>query len=748
MNKLEPFVYYDWKKTILKNKKENYSINEIVPKTFYKELNGGKVFKSKLNGTWKSWHLTDEAEGPHPILKCTIDDGYLEISTKDSYEKHSLKDVEIKICMTIRPNSDGTYSLYKDSFYIKNNSLNVSESDLIISHHLDKLILTYFKDNLKPIELFINNSRIQTKTEENLSLLGWDIESAISYTNMNEIIKKDNLYEKKFHQYIKVRRNEFTIDGTFGPWQMTTGADGQNIRFKCPIESATYTINEDKYIAKPDNFIIIQVDLKYFDSKTTITDPTGLNNGQQFNLKVKTDNTENLNNVIISGSNITDVNDEFYPEDSSSLELVFRKWFNENIAKFEQIFSYILLNETAKDPNYQWLKPTQISYGSASKTKITDENTEIPDLDKSVFAAMAMVENHENNSPDHAVDGRLLKNSNSQCAFAISMPEFLEHFLLTGLQATQINPLNTFEVYKENLMITNKEKMNFGKIEANNTQVDTIIEKNNFQLSIQNNKIIIEIIDATWQQVKGVTGHFNYRQAYNLTLKKVNNEYKPIIVEDGEPILSYMVTEEAWKLKQDAIISGVTSIFTSVLLGAATQYGANKFSKFLQSKVKKSNNKVSIKLNSSESKYLWDNMDVDPTYLKNVKIKNSKEAWTELDNMSLNGSTSSQNILLMKNTAKPFGQRIKVLGIKLLAGVIASFGYSLGAALPSVLKDIINANINNDFNVLPGVQAFAQECLGAVQWPDNSELKVDFAALQGVYLLRGNLVKNNTLDKK
>ncbi|WP_154696554.1 TULIP family P47-like protein, partial [Clostridium botulinum] len=173
-----------------------------------------------------------------------------------------------------------------------------------------------------------------TRVEGDLSLLGWDIESSVSYKTMNEFIKKDNLYEKKFYQYMKVRRNEFTIDGTFGPWQMTTGADGQNIRFKCPIESANYTINEDIYTAGPDDSITIQVDLKYFDSKTTMTDPTGLNNGQQFNLKVKTETTDDLNAVIIVGSKITDINNEIYPEDSSMLELAFRKWFNVNIKKF------------------------------------------------------------------------------------------------------------------------------------------------------------------------------------------------------------------------------------------------------------------------------------------------------------------------------------------------------------------------------------------------------------------------------
>ncbi|MBY6770142.1 toxin, partial [Clostridium botulinum] len=172
----------------------NYSINESIPKIFSKKICGGRFFNSTLSGNWKSWTLTDEGEGPHPVLKCTIDNGYLEIYSNTSSEKHSLKDIEIKVCMSIKPNSDGTHSLCKNSFYIKTNSLKLSEDRLILSHCLDKLILAWFKDNHKYIELFINRSRIQTRVEGDLSLLGWDIESSVSYKTMNEFIKKDNLY--------------------------------------------------------------------------------------------------------------------------------------------------------------------------------------------------------------------------------------------------------------------------------------------------------------------------------------------------------------------------------------------------------------------------------------------------------------------------------------------------------------------------------------------------------------------------
>ncbi|NFL33788.1 toxin [Clostridium botulinum] len=743
MTNLKPYIIYDWKETILKNSKDNYSINESIPKIFSKKICGGRFFNSTLSGNWKSWTLTDEGEGPHPVLKCTIDNGYLEIYSNTSSEKHSLKDIEIKVCMSIKPNSDGTHSLCKNSFYIKTNSLKLSEDRLILSHCLDKLILAWFKDNHKYIELFINRSRIQTRVEGDLSLLGWDIESSVSYKTMNEFIKKDNLYEKKFHQYMEVRRNEYTIDGEFGPWQMTTGADGQNIRFLCPIKSATYKINDDVYIAKPDNFIIIQVDLKYFDSKTTIIDPSGLNNGQQLNLKVKTDSTDEINAVILVGSRITYVNEDIYPGDDISLEIVFKTWFNTNIQKFTQIFSYILLNETSKIPEYQWLKPTQLSYGSASVTMPdpSNPNKELSNLDASTFAAMAMVENHKNDRPNHAVDNRFLELSKTPAAFAISMPEFLKHFLVTGLQAMQIDNLDAFEVSSENLVITNKKKINFGKIQDQNRQVDALIEPNNFKLAIQNNQVVVEIVDATWQQVVGVTGHFGYRQAYNLILKNENNVYKPMLEESGDVTISYMVTEEAWKTTQDAIISATVGLVVGTIIGTAFSKLSDKLYKFLKSKFIVKNKKASLKISGKDINEVIEMSDLSKPQLLSIKKANAKISTEEVGLISQNGSTSLENLAIFKKKPRPIGERVQILGLKLVSGLITTFGWSIGFVLPDILKDVINANINNNFEVLPGIQQFTQQCIGSIQWPDNSELKIDFAKLQGVYLLGGNLVK-------
>lgn len=110
--------------------------------------------------------------------------------------------------MKINPNSDGTYSIPEksSSFYIKDNSLKISKDNLILDKYLNKLMLSYFKNNIKNIEMFINKSRIQTKVVGDLSLLGWNTENSVSFRTMNEFIKKIICTQKISKQYIVIEK--------------------------------------------------------------------------------------------------------------------------------------------------------------------------------------------------------------------------------------------------------------------------------------------------------------------------------------------------------------------------------------------------------------------------------------------------------------------------------------------------------------------------------------------------------------
>ncbi|AIY80058.1 clostridium P-47 family protein [Clostridium botulinum 202F] len=751
MTNLKPYIIYDWKKTILKNTKENYSVNEIMPKTFFMDLHGKNIISATLNGTWKSWNLTDEGVGEHPIFKYVINDGYLQLNSKDDFKKISLKNVWIKLSMKINANLDGTYSISKNksSFYIKDNSLQASKDNLILDKYLNKLMFLYFKDNIPKIEAIINKSRIQTKIVSDLSLLGWDIENSVSYKTMNEFIKKDNLYPKDFEaKYTYKNKLTFIASGKFSPWEMTTGADGQNIRFKCPIESATYDCDGTIYNASTENSILIQVDLSYFNSDTTIQDPTGLNNGKQFNLKIKTNENSNKNVTIIN-CELTSTDGLIDEEEKDFLSLAFKNWFNENIGKFDQIFSYILLGETAKNPAYQWLKPTQISYGSAS----VETETNIPNLDSSTFAAMCMVENHINSIPSHAVDNRMLELSKTQAAFGISFPLFLEKFLKQGLLSSQFISEDDIEVDTHTLIVTNKNQIKFGKVTNGDKQiVDSFLEPGKLRLSLQNNLIVLELFDLNWQQLKGVTGHFDFRQEYELKLINQSGKFIPSLEKCDEPEITYSVEEDKWVAFNDMLIGAALGTVFSMILGAGvklTGMAISKGTKLLRSKAQTVKNKKKIYLDKRSIRQLKKDSGVDQIELKRISRENSVIASEEITLLSNNGSTNSSNLAIIKNKSMSAGKRIAIGSKKIISTISMLGAMTLGMQLGDILSKYIRAKENDDYSAIPGINKFMDQCIGAMRWPDeNSELKVNFAKLQGIYLLGGTLEKNNEFNIK
>ncbi|EDT84096.1 toxin [Clostridium botulinum] len=750
MNNLKPFIFYDWKKTILKNTKENYSINEIIPKTFFMELNGTKITNSTLNGTWKAWNLTDEGEGSYPVLKCIIDDGYLDMNFGASSEKIPLKNVWIKLCIKITPNSDGTYSISKksSSFYIKDNSLKISKDNLILDKYLNKLMLLYFKNNIKNIEMFINKSRIQTKVVGDLSLLGWNTENSVSFRTMNEFIKKDNLYPKDFHAIHDGSYIKSSAIGTFDSWEMTTGADGRNIRFKCPIKSAIYIVQNDVFNSSTGDFLLIQVDLTYFNSKTTINDSTGKNDGKQFNLKIKL-NDDELKNVLIVTYNLTDTNDLMDAEAKDLIILAFRKWFNINIQQFEQIFAYILLDETAKIPAYQWLKPTQVSYGSASVETANEE----PNLDASIFSAMSMVENNANYTPSHAVDNRLLQLTKTQTAFGISFPLFMEHFLKQALLSSQFISVDDIVADINTLTITNNKQIIFGKVEnSDGKNVDSYLKPEKLKLSLQNNLIVLELLDLTWEQGRGVTGHFDFHQEYELALELKSGKQIPILKVHDEPKIEYYVEEAQWKTYENMIVSAVTGAVFSIIIGAGLKLAGSALSKgykLIRSKATTIKGRKKITLNRSNIRQLRKDSGVTDIELERISRRNSSIAAEDARLMSNNGTTSIQILADMKSKPMSIGQRIAI-GLKKLASTVSMItAITLGSSFGQILIDYINAIENNDYTAIPGINAFMQQCIGAMQWPDkDSELKVTFGKLQGIYLLGGTLEKNNKPNNK
>lgn len=79
---------------------------------------------------------------------------------------------------------------------------------------------------------------------------GWDTAFAINFTNANQAITAGWAKVSDKAKNLKQAASDdpsYHIEATLGPWQLTPGGDGKNIRMACPVLSGTYTASAKVY---------------------------------------------------------------------------------------------------------------------------------------------------------------------------------------------------------------------------------------------------------------------------------------------------------------------------------------------------------------------------------------------------------------------------------------------------------------------------------------------------------------------
>ncbi|QDX91768.1 hypothetical protein EEL30_04925 [Brevibacillus laterosporus] len=747
---------YDWTKTIEDVKNRDSKMLRNVPSSFYQEMKDSSM-SAKVQGNWGNWELTDEGSGQYPIFKCYIENGTFEVDTNNGKTTHHLQNSWIKICLKIEDSQTEMYviSEKEDTLYSINHSFHFDSGHGMVSILLEKLLVTWFKEHRHLLHQQINTYNIQYSTSNDLSLIGWDTSYVTSFSNVNKNIQQKKLYPQKFnYEFTDTSLGfpfQFSMDGTFDSWEITTGADGQNVNFICKIGENSSILNHSAnatYEFASDAYVKIQLKLQYLNAKeTTIEDSTGVGDGHQVDLKVKTDQDGNQDPPVIL------VNYRYSDAITGTLEsfvtAMFKEWFTKNIDQFENIFAHFILEETAKDENFQWLKPTDKYYGVAEGK---DENGQ-PSLDKSVFSVMSMVENRKNNYPSHTVDARLLhavKNAKdtNDSAFGIDMPLFVDKWLGRGLNIMQVGTPDQFEKTDNGLFIQNKERIQFGTVyDHNENEVPSYVDPKKFRLGITNNQMVLDIEDLTWEQARGIIGHANYTQHYSLSLKsgvdELGKEYKNVLVpnEEGEATLTLTYTVEDWYAREQLIIEIATGLALSIAAGAffsatsavfrqASAYISQQFSRIGTTMMRAV---ISLK-----------------ELLKRAGTSASQAARNEMIELttfnisrasSVAGLSSSQVMYQVLQQPRSLWSRIWEISSK--SALVFTQMAVIGAAgmLPTAIAKYLEYLAKEHYSELPTIDAFLANCVGAVKWPDNSELQVETAQLQGIYLMGGKLIK-------
>lgn len=740
---------YNWDETIKDKSNRDLRLLNKFPMEFNKKVEDEQSY-GNIHGEWYYWELIDESEGRFPVFKCFIKSGIAELIINNKTFNYNLENHWIKICFKLEVDSNDLYYVSEKSshLYILNTSFIDNKNSIFFKPLIEKIFLNWFKDNTNLLNNHLNLHKISYLDSGNLSLLGWDTTYVTSFTHANKAIEEKAIYPKTFEGDYKddLFGLECSIKGSWNPWLLGTDAEGKNVSFICSIKPGgkLYVKSSNQEFTLSDNANVkVQVRLEYFNiNDKTIEDNTGLGDGSQLNLRIKTNKDVNGNGpVVVLSSYLYDTPPSPLVLDIS--EAILREWFLDNIDKFEHIFSYFLLNETAKDPNFQWLKPTTAYYGVATVDKDNGE----PDLDKSVFGVMSMVENRVNKTPQHTLDSRLLYSSRSSSSFGISTPLFVEKWLESGLVSLQIGTKDQFYIEDYGLTYRNKETIKFGTITNNDgNNVPAYVDPGKFKLGVVNNQIVLDIENLYWEQARGINGHVNFRQSYDITLQsgvdQKGKSYKNVLIpmENHDPTMLLSYSIEEWKRNENLIIEVTTGLAIGLLVGFIPFTG-KVFSK-LKSVVTKSFNRVSGRMSAeiggavtrelrTIAQEAGENADV---FLRRV----SQDSMDDIG-IFLQGGTASQVVNQVSNAPKDILAKMWSNKFKLTGGIVAG---AVGGMIPTVVIQSMDHLAQKEFSKLPAIDSFISTCVGTTKWPSSSEFKLESAQLRGVFLLGGSLIRN------
>ena len=97
----------------------------------------------------------------------------------------------------------------------------------------------------------------------NADTYGWDTAFAINFNNANAALTAAwpnvNPGAKNLSQAAS-DDPDYNINAVLGPWQLTVGGDGKNIRMACPIASGTYNAGSHQIpLAGTNTQVVIEV---------------------------------------------------------------------------------------------------------------------------------------------------------------------------------------------------------------------------------------------------------------------------------------------------------------------------------------------------------------------------------------------------------------------------------------------------------------------------------------------------------
>ena len=369
---------------------------------------------------------------------------------------------------------------------------------------------------------------------------GWDTVFAIKASDANTAIAKPGVSPASFTQ------NENATwfgNGNFAAWQIALGGGAENLHMSIPITSGSMTYQGTAY-PMTDAVATIEVNLKKIPQPAT-------NNGTPTNL-VTDPSIVSVTNLAF-GSNPP-------PNQIKFLMMgMLSDWLNANLSQFTHVFTTVNLGETADQAQFQWMKPTDVSYA------YVDGGT----LDTSYFAVLTMTENR----PATGLPQELSPNvvpTGQRAGFLISAERYLEKLLMPGLPSLfQNSTLGNFKTDQSANQILNTVQLSMAAVNVGAGTYTPVIDANNFTCSITGTEIVMDIKKAHVAFSPGIDIYLDYTYYGNLVLQ-TNSKGEQILNVVPSPkgsVTSHYIETATWVI----ITEVVAGIIAGVISGLAVE---------------------------------------------------------------------------------------------------------------------------------------------------------------------------------
>jgi Clostridium P-47 protein len=189
---------------------------------------------------------------------------------------------------------------------------------------------------------------------------GWDTVFGIPVTDVNQAIvdKKSSPPTFSFAD----SSGTFTLEGTFGDWQITNGGDGKEIRMTLPVTTLHFTYLATKVTFEFTGNVVLAIELHYIPHQTPeAADPK---DGSPFALVVRSTSDDPTQPVAFV------VSSEFSPTPGTVTNALiaqgFKDWAAANLAVFNHIFAVVNLNRMVDTGKWSFVTPNYTSYAYLS----------------------------------------------------------------------------------------------------------------------------------------------------------------------------------------------------------------------------------------------------------------------------------------------------------------------------------------------------------------------------------------------